>query len=110
MPGAKEEKERLRKVKEWARSADEDLRLARHGLALKSACPYRLIAYHAQQCAEKYLKAFLVFEGVDFPYTHNIAAFWSFVPHPQVGFPLLKMPRRSRLMPSQPAIPVKVRG
>ncbi|MEK6813706.1 MAG: hypothetical protein AABY65_03115 [Nitrospirota bacterium] len=48
MPGAKEEKERLRKVKEWARAADEDLRLARHGLALKSACPYRLIAYHAQ--------------------------------------------------------------
>lgn len=73
MPGAKEEKERLRKAREWTRSADEDLRLARHGLSLKSACPYRLIAYHAQQCAEKYLKAFLVSEGVDFPYTHNIA-------------------------------------
>lgn len=65
MPGAKEEKERLRKAREWTRSADEDLRLARHGLSLKSACPYRLIAYHAQQCAEKYLKAFLVSEGVD---------------------------------------------
>jgi HEPN domain-containing protein len=35
--------------------------------------PYRLISYHAQQCAEKYLKAYLVYQGVDFPYTHNIS-------------------------------------
>jgi HEPN domain-containing protein len=34
--------------------------------------PYRLIAYHAQQCAEKCLKAYLVLRRVDFPYTHNI--------------------------------------
>lgn len=31
------------------------------------------MAYHAQQCAEKYVKAFLVLRGVDFPFTHNIA-------------------------------------
>lgn len=55
------------------RYGDEDLRLARHGLTLSSGCPYRLIAYHAQQCAEKYLKAYLVLSNVDFPYTHNIA-------------------------------------
>jgi hypothetical protein len=42
--------------------ADEDLRLARHAFKLKSATPYKLIAYHAQQCAEKCLKAYLVFE------------------------------------------------
>lgn len=29
--------------------------------------PYRLIAYHAQQCAEKYLKAYLVYHDIDFP-------------------------------------------
>ncbi|OGP64919.1 MAG: hypothetical protein A2169_05805 [Deltaproteobacteria bacterium RBG_13_47_9] len=52
---------------------DEDLRLARHALTLLSGCPYRLIAYHAQQCAEKYLKAYLVFHRIDFPYTHNIS-------------------------------------
>jgi HEPN domain-containing protein len=34
--------------------------------------PYRLIAYHAQQCAEKCLKGFLVYHKVDFPYTHSI--------------------------------------
>ncbi len=32
-----------------------------------------MIAFHAQQCAEKYLKAYLVFHTVDFPYTHDIA-------------------------------------
>jgi HEPN domain-containing protein len=46
--------------------------LAKHGLTISSSCPYRLIAYHAQQCAEKYLKAYLVFKQLDFPYTHNI--------------------------------------
>ena len=59
----------FRRVREWVRYADEDLRLARHGLTLTSGCPYRLIAYHAQQCAEKYLKAFLVFSEIDLPTT-----------------------------------------
>lgn len=31
-----------------------------------------MICYHAQQCAEKYLKAFLVYNLIDFPYTHSI--------------------------------------
>ena len=61
------------KVVLWLTYGDEDLRLARHGLSLPSGCPYRLIAYHAQQCAEKHLKAYLVFCRIDFPYTHNIA-------------------------------------
>ena len=61
------------KVREWAAHADDDLRVAQHTLDLPDNCPYRLVAYHAQQCAEKYLKGFLVLEDVDFPYTHNIA-------------------------------------
>lgn len=62
------------KVQQWLTYADEDLWLARHGLTITIAPPpYRLIAYHAQQCAEKYLKAYLVLRRVDFPYTHNIA-------------------------------------
>jgi len=62
-----------RKVKLWISHAEEDLRLAQHGLKLKSSCPYKLIAYHAQQCAEKYLKSYLVYHKIDFPYTHNIS-------------------------------------
>jgi HEPN domain-containing protein len=63
-----------RKVRQWMEYADEDLRLAEYGLGMEAACPYRLIAYHAQQCVEKYLKAFLVYYRQDFPYTHNISA------------------------------------
>ena len=60
------------KARKWVHFAEEDLRLAEHALRLASGCPYRLIAYHAQHCAEKYIKAFLVFCDIDFPYTHNI--------------------------------------
>jgi len=45
----------VRKVNQWINYADEDLILAKHGLTLSSSAPFRLIAYHAQQCAEKSL-------------------------------------------------------
>jgi len=65
----------LHHVKQWLSLADEDLHLAEQAMTLqgKEGPPYRLIAYHTQQCAEKYLKAFLVYCVVDFPYTHNIS-------------------------------------
>lgn len=66
-------KARDEKARQWARFGEEDLRLARHALRLARSCPHRLVAYHAQQCAEKHLKAFLVARGVDFPFTHNIS-------------------------------------
>jgi len=62
----------LDKVRQWLIHVDEDLRLATAAMERVEDCPYRLVAYHAQQCAEKYIKAFLVYCGVDFPYTHNI--------------------------------------
>ncbi len=68
------EEQILRKVKQWLIYGDDDLRLASCAMSMESeGCPYRLIAYHAQQCAEKHLKAYLVYRGVDFPYTHNIS-------------------------------------
>lgn len=63
----------VQKVRAWVTCADEDLHVAEHTLTLADECPYRLVAYHAQQCAEKYFKAYLVLRGTDFPYTHNIA-------------------------------------
>lgn len=61
------------KVIRWLTFAEEDLNLAAHAMNIGAdETPYRLIAYHAQQCAEKYLKAFLVYHKVDFPYTHSI--------------------------------------
>ena len=72
-------------AREWLRHADEDLRLARHAFKLKSAVPYKLIAYHAQQCAEKCLKAYLVYKKIDFPYTHNISLLLEILP-PSAGW------------------------
>jgi len=63
----------IEKVKEWISFAEDDLRVALCAEQLKSNVPYRLIAFHAQQCVEKYLKAYLVCQNVDFPYTHSIA-------------------------------------
>lgn len=65
--------ELLKKVLQWITLADEDLLFAQHGLTITKKPPHRLIAFHAQQCVEKYLKAFLVFKNVDFPHTHNIS-------------------------------------
>lgn len=68
-----EPRELARAARRWLSLADEHLVLARHAFVLKSAVPYRLIAFHAQQCAEAALKAYLVSRNVEFPFTHNIA-------------------------------------
>lgn len=62
----------IEKVRQWLAYADEDLRVARYGLSMPDTPPSRMIALHAQQCAEKYLTAYLVFHAIDFPYTHNL--------------------------------------
>jgi HEPN domain-containing protein len=55
----------------WAARAEEDFVLARTALRRKQplasgAC------FHAQQCAEKYIKAMLISKGADFPKTHDL--------------------------------------
>ena len=46
----------LKKVQQWIKYDDEDIQVARHVMKLTGGdAPYRLVAYHAQQCAEKFL-------------------------------------------------------
>jgi hypothetical protein len=54
----------IKKVHHRISYAEEDLRFAEHGLTISSSCPYRLIAYHAQQCAEKCLKGYWMLRDV----------------------------------------------
>jgi HEPN domain-containing protein len=61
-----------RKVRQWISYGDADLRMARLGFSLGENAPFHIIAYHAQQAVEKYLKGYLVFFRIDFPYTHNL--------------------------------------
>src|SRR3990172_1970292 len=55
----------------WAERAEEDFELARSALQRKK--PFTASAcFHAQQCAEKYMKALLISRGADFPKTHDL--------------------------------------
>lgn len=56
----------------WFKKAESDLKTAEHILTLKESCPFDIVCFHAQQCAEKYLKALLVFRSIDFPKTHDL--------------------------------------
>jgi HEPN domain-containing protein len=70
----------IQKVKQWFEIADEDLQLALFAFNMSSPIPYRLIAYHCQQAAEKYLKGLLVYLQIDFPYTHSIERLIELIP------------------------------
>jgi HEPN domain-containing protein len=59
-------------VGEWVEKAENDLTNAVHTLTIKKRCPTDTVCFHAQQCVEKYLKAILVQNGIDFPKTHDI--------------------------------------
>lgn len=54
----------------WVRKGDSDLADARRTLA--SEGPYDTACFHAQQAAEKYLKAVLALRGCAIPKTHDL--------------------------------------
>lgn len=60
-----------KELKSWIEHAEDDFSAAKALLQLKKP----LISgscFHAQQSAEKYLKALLLFKGLDFPKTHDL--------------------------------------
>lgn len=58
-------------VRQWLGRAFEDLSVAR--LLIESKAPWHAAAaFHSQQAAEKFLKALLVHNQIEFPKTHNI--------------------------------------
>lgn len=65
-------------AEDWLRYAKSDLELARiekpEGVLLENLC------FHAQQAAEKTLKAVLIFLETDFPRTHNIRTLLDLLP------------------------------
>lgn len=62
----------IRQIRQWAEKAEHDFTTAEYMLTLLKNCPFDTICFHAQQCAEKYLKGFLVFRAIDFPKTHDL--------------------------------------
>jgi HEPN domain-containing protein len=57
--------------REWVKTAEEDLQTIQAVLILQDV-PWRVVAYHAQQAAEKYLKAFLISRGWRLKKTHDL--------------------------------------
>ena len=60
----------LIKFQEWSEKAQEDLQSA-HILSKHNGAP-AIVAFHAQQVVEKYLKGFLVFKNQPFEKTHHL--------------------------------------
>jgi HEPN domain-containing protein len=55
----------------WAERAEEDFLVARSSLRYRKPLTH-VACFHAQQCAEKYLKALLVSKGEAFGKTHDL--------------------------------------
>ena len=62
-------KSKIDLVKAWLRKAENDLIAAENSIEAKL---YGIASFHAQQCAEKYLKAFLTYHEIEFEKTHAI--------------------------------------
>lgn len=58
-------------VREWVAKAENDLKSAAHLLTMKD-CPVDNVCFNAQQCVEKYLKALLITQDLEFPKTHDL--------------------------------------
>ena len=61
----------VQEAKRWLQFSAEDLDVAQRLLADRSSAP-RHVCWLSQQTAEKALKAALVLEEIDFPYTHDL--------------------------------------
>ena len=59
-------------VRKWILKAESDLKIARDELIMENPATDG-ICFHAQQCAEKYLKAYLVYNNKEIRKTHDIA-------------------------------------
>ncbi len=60
-------------TREWVEKAEGDFIIAGRELRARKAPIYDAVCFHAQQCAEKYLKAILQEHGQRIPKTHHFA-------------------------------------
>ncbi len=64
--------EPIKLVKQWVEKAETDYKVCQFLLKMGDSLPFDAISFHAQQCAEKYLKARLVYLSINFPKTHDV--------------------------------------
>lgn len=61
-------------TREWIEKAEGDFATAGRELRARKNPNYEAACFHAQQCAEKYLKAILQEQSIPFGRTHNLIA------------------------------------
>jgi HEPN domain-containing protein len=59
---------------EWVKKADSDFATANREIRVRKAPNFDAVCFHAQQCAEKYLKALLQEMNLPFARTHHLTA------------------------------------
>ncbi len=84
--------ELLRELARWVRYARDDLKIAE--LILEHDQVPRAACFNAQQCAEKSIKATLVFLQIPFPKTHDLNRLRDLLPE---GWTVKEMPDLSEL-------------
>ena len=65
-------KEKIDLTKLWIKKAENDLINAQNSIKIMPKPPLDTVCFHAQQCAEKYLKAFLILYNVEFEKIHDL--------------------------------------
>ena len=70
--------ERLDAPAKWLNNARSDLAIA--GITLPPGGLYEQLCFHAQQAAEKSIKAVLLKLGIEYPFTHNLQALIDILP------------------------------
>lgn len=81
---------------EWIEKAEGDWHTARREMRAASEPNLDATVFHAQRCAEKYLKARLIEGSVDFPKTHDLAVLLSLVDPLEPGWESIR-PRLNAL-------------
>jgi HEPN domain-containing protein len=61
-------------TEEWVEKAEGDLRTAQREIAITEGPNYDAVCFHAQQCAEKYLKARMIEVGLAVSRIHDLEA------------------------------------
>lgn len=77
---------RVGSPEQWLAYAESDLRLAQLAAGDPLVLP-ELVCFHAQQAAEKALKAVLRFKQLDFPWTHDLEELLRLVEEAGVALP-----------------------
>jgi HEPN domain-containing protein len=58
-------------VKNWILRAENDLKIGKDEMKMDTPA-IDMVCFHMQQCVEKYLKAFLIFNGKEIRKSHDI--------------------------------------